>query len=65
MSEILLVHDKWVPVTIALCVLRVQMEERPPIWRVAVNILNKHLRTANKGWFSSFGVGRGANNSSP
>jgi len=25
------------------------MEERPPIWRVAANILNKPLWTANKG----------------
>ena len=41
------------------------MEERPPIWRVAVNKLNKQSRTADKGWSSSFVVGRGANNSSP
>jgi hypothetical protein len=34
-------------------------------WRVAANILNKQSRTANKGWSSSLGVGRGANNSSP
>jgi hypothetical protein len=40
------------------------MEERPPIWRVAANILNKQSRTAGKGWSSSLGVGRGANNSS-
>jgi len=40
------------------------MEERPPIWRVAANILNKHSRTAEKVWSSSLGVGRGANNSS-
>jgi hypothetical protein len=25
------------------------------IWRVAVNILNKHLQTADKGWSSSLG----------
>jgi hypothetical protein len=31
-------------------------------WRVAANILNKQLRTANKGWSFSLGVGRGANN---
>jgi hypothetical protein len=30
-----------------------------------VNILNKQSRTADKGWFHSFEVGRGANNSSP
>jgi hypothetical protein len=27
-----------------------------------VNILNKQLRIADKGWSSSLGVGRGANN---
>jgi hypothetical protein len=34
------------------------------IWRVAANILNKQLRTADKWWSSSVGVGRGATNSS-
>jgi hypothetical protein len=34
------------------------------IWRVAANILNKQSRTADRGWPSSFGVGRGANNPS-
>ena len=34
------------------------------LWRVAANILNKQSRTADKGWSSSLGVGRGANNSS-
>jgi len=33
--------------------------------KVAANILNKQSQTAKKGWFSSFGVGRGVNNSSP
>jgi len=32
---------KWVPVTTAWRVLRLRMEEWPPIWRVAANILNK------------------------
>jgi hypothetical protein len=32
------------------------------IWRVAANILNKQSQTADKGWSSSLGVGRGANN---
>jgi len=41
------------------------MEERPPIWRVAANILNKQSRTADKGWSASLGVARGATNSSP
>jgi hypothetical protein len=35
------------------------------IWRVAANILNMQSRTADKGWSSSLGVRRGANNSSP
>jgi hypothetical protein len=30
------------------------------IWREAANILNKQSRTADKGWPSSLGVGRGA-----
>jgi len=32
---------QWVPVTTAWSVLRLWMEERPPIWKVAANILNK------------------------
>jgi hypothetical protein len=42
-------QDKSVPVTTAWPVLRLQMEERPPIWRVAVNVLNKQSQTAHKG----------------
>ena len=34
-------------------------------WRVAANMLNKQTRTADKGWSSSLGVGRRANNYSP
>jgi len=59
------VRDKWVPVTTAWRVLRLRMEERPPIWRAVANILNKQSRTADEGWSSSLGVGRGANNTSP
>ena len=33
------------------------MKERPPIWRVAANKLNKKSRTADKGWSSSLGLG--------
>jgi len=51
------VRDKWVPLTTARRVLKLWMEERPPIWRVAANILNKHPRTANKGLSSNFVVG--------
>jgi hypothetical protein len=45
-------------------VLKLWMEERPPVWRVAGNILNKQSRTADRGCSSSLGFGRGANNSS-
>jgi len=54
----------WVPVTTEWRVLRLRMKERPPIWRVAANILNMQSQTADMGWASSLGVGRGANNSS-
>jgi len=54
-----------VPVTTAWRVLGLRMEKRPPIRSVAANILNKQSRTADTGWSSSLGVGRGANNSSP
>ena len=57
--------DKWVPVTTAWRILRLRMEERPLIWRVAANKLNKQSRTADEGWSSSLGVGRRANNTSP
>jgi hypothetical protein len=51
-------HDKWVLVTTAWCVLVLQMEEWPPIWTVAENILNKQLRTANKGCPPAWGLGK-------
>jgi len=56
--------DKWAPFTTAWLVLRLRLVERPPIWRVAANILNKQSRTADKGWSPCLGIGRGANNSS-
>ena len=34
-------RDKWAPVTTAWRILRLWMEERLPMWRVAANILNK------------------------
>ena len=36
------------------------MEDRPPIWRVAADKLNKQSLTADNGWPSSLGVGRDA-----
>jgi hypothetical protein len=61
------VRDRRVPVTTALRVLRLRMEERPPICRVATNtcILNKQTRTADKEWFCIMAVARDANDSSP
>jgi len=41
--------DEWVPVNTVWRVLRLRMEDRPPIWRVAANILNKRSRTVDKG----------------
>ena len=41
------------------------MEDRPPIWRVVANTLNKQSQKDDKGWFFSLGVGPGAENSSP
>jgi hypothetical protein len=55
-------RDKWAPVTTAFRVLRLRIEERPAIWRVGANILNKQSRTADKGCFSSLSVGRVADN---
>ena len=42
-------QDKWVPVTTAWHVLRLQMEDRPPIWKVAANILHTQSQTDKKG----------------
>jgi len=50
-------QDKWVPVTTSWHVLRLWMDERPPIWRVAANISNKQSPTADKGRYSRLGVG--------
>ena len=33
------------------------MEERPPVWRVAANILNKKSRTADKGGAPAWELG--------
>ena len=62
---ILLYVSLWVRVTTVWCVIRLRMEERPPIWRVAANILNKQSADSRQGVSSSLAVGRGANISSP
>jgi hypothetical protein len=49
---------KWVPVIIAWRILRLWMEEQPPVRRVAAYTLNKQAQTANEGWTSSLGVGQ-------
>jgi hypothetical protein len=68
--EVILIYmyvtrDKLDSVTKPWCVLRLRMEERPPIWRVAANIFNKQSRASDKGWSSNLGFGRVTNNSSP
>jgi hypothetical protein len=40
----------WIPVTTAWRVLRLQLEEQPPVWRVAVNKLNKPTRGGPPSW---------------
>jgi len=59
-----LVPMRRVPVTKTWRVLRLRIEERPPIRRVAANKLNRQSRTADEGLSSSLGVRRGANNPS-
>jgi len=49
-------QDKCVPITTPWHVLRLRMEEQPPIWRVAANILIKQLMATNKGWYTSLGL---------
>jgi hypothetical protein len=60
------VHVKWVPCHHSMA--RPQVADGGDslqIWRVAAKILNKQSRTADRGWSSSLGVGRGANNPPP
>jgi hypothetical protein len=42
--------DLWVPVTKTRSFICLRLEQRPAVWRVAANILNKQLWTADKGW---------------
>jgi hypothetical protein len=54
-------HVRWVPCHHGMA--RPQVADGGDalqVWRVAANILNKQSRTADKGWPSSLGVGRGA-----
>jgi hypothetical protein len=52
-------------VTTAWRVLGLRMEGTASSWRLAANILNKQPQTNDKGWSTSLGAGRGANNPSP
>jgi len=40
-------RDKWVLVSTTCRVIRLWIEERPPIWKAYANIFNKPLRTAD------------------
>jgi hypothetical protein len=54
-------HVRWVPCHHGMA--RPQVADGGDalqLWRAAANILNKQSRTADKGWSSSLGVGRGA-----
>jgi hypothetical protein len=51
------IRVKWVPVTTAWRVLSLRMEERPPIWRVAANKLNKQSGQPTRGGPPAWGLG--------
>ena len=51
------IHDKWVPATKKWRVLRLRMEERPPVWRVAANILNNSREQPTRGGPPDWGLG--------
>jgi hypothetical protein len=56
----------WVPVTTSWHVIGMRMKgDGLKIWGTAANILSEQSRTADMWWYTSFGVVRGANNSSP
>jgi hypothetical protein len=56
-------HVKWVHCHHGMARIRVaEKGDGLQICRVAENILSKQSRTADSGWSSSLGVGRGANN---
>jgi hypothetical protein len=57
--------NKWAPLTTVWDVFGLQAEGRPPIWKVTANVLKKLSGTEDKGWSSSFRVGRGVKHSSP
>ena len=50
---------QWVPVTTAWRVLRLRIEEWPPIWRVAANMLEKSRGQPIRGGPPAWGLGEG------
>jgi hypothetical protein len=69
LSQIKPVHtthptSKSVPFTTAWGVLMLRKEERPAIWRVAGNILNKQSQRGDKAWSCNLGFGGDVNKSS-
>jgi hypothetical protein len=61
-----IMHVRWVPCHHGMvCPQVADGGDALQFWREAANILNKQVRTADKGWSSSLGIGRGANDSSP
>ena len=60
-----LFYDKWVSVTTAWDFLRLLMEKRPAVRRVAVDMLNNQLRTVDNVLSSSLVFGRDTESSSP
>jgi hypothetical protein len=54
-------HVRWVPCHHGMvCPQVADGGNTLQVWRVAANILNKQSQTADKGWLSSLGIGRGA-----
>jgi hypothetical protein len=52
------IHVKWVPVTMAWCFLRLRMEERPPVWRVAADIWKSSRGQPTRGGSGRTGLQR-------
>jgi len=51
------IRDKWVPVTTTWRLLRLRMEECPPIWRIAANILISSHWQPKSGGPPAWGLG--------
>jgi hypothetical protein len=63
-STFLFIHVRWVRHHGMARPQVVDVGDTLQVWREVVNILNKQSQMADKGWSSSLGVGRGANDSS-